>query len=306
MEERIAKLEQILHRLFCCNTNQFTGPMGPPGPAGTGIQGPPGPQGPIGPAGLEWQGSWVSGVIYSQNDAVGYDGASYFVTCETVENPLLPPNINPCFALLANVGAIGPQGPAGTVPIKTYGEIVATLIPSPFPNLGFDYNYVSSEFPWDPDTNNLYYVALPTPTQIGQEVIVIVQGDYELGIITHNGTDLLFVRTVNNLISEMVIHPGDTYRFTWVDKLWISEHIQGLSPAFNGQRLLPIKYDIRETYYDSLYALTPTLSYLNATYPILLYPPGMKVYFDNIPGGPSCYVRVDELNWQSFLTNTVL
>lgn len=113
MEERIAKLEAIIHRLLCCNNSALIGPMGPQGPVGESIQGPSGPQGPIGPAGLNWQGAWVSGVTYVADDAVGYNGASWFVTCEEVENPLLTPDVNPCFALLANVGATGPQGSNG-------------------------------------------------------------------------------------------------------------------------------------------------------------------------------------------------
>lgn len=84
MEERLVKLEQILHKLFCCNSNQFQGPPGIQGEPGLdGAQGPQGPPGPIGPAGLVWQGEFVSCVVYQQNDAVGYNGASYYVTCET-------------------------------------------------------------------------------------------------------------------------------------------------------------------------------------------------------------------------------
>ena len=84
MEERLVKLEQILHKLFCCNSNQFQGPPGIQGEPGLdGPQGPQGPPGPIGPAGLVWQGEFVSCVVYQQNDAVGYNGASYYVTCET-------------------------------------------------------------------------------------------------------------------------------------------------------------------------------------------------------------------------------
>jgi len=171
MEERIAKLEQIIHRLFCCSTSQFTGPQGPQGPIGIGIQGPPGAQGAAGPAGLNWQGEWVPCAVYNQDDAVAYNGASYFVTCPTSEMPACysynvtgtgthaytdcegnsqsvtvdgmshyvicsldpisspigsmnfapvtttscctPPDLNPCFALLASQGAVGPQGPTG-------------------------------------------------------------------------------------------------------------------------------------------------------------------------------------------------
>ena len=106
MEERLVKLEQILHKLFCCNSNQFQGPPGLQGEPGLdGAQGPQGEPGPIGPAGLNWQGTWVSGVIYSQNDAVSYNGASYFLNCESTatfetETPL----DNTCWVLLANIG----------------------------------------------------------------------------------------------------------------------------------------------------------------------------------------------------------
>ena len=176
LEERLSKLESILHRLFCCDTNQFTGPQGPQGPQGdAGLQGPPGAEGAVGPAGLEWQGQWVPCTVYNENDAVGWNGASYYVVCETSDaapcysydvngtgflewtdcegaeesynftsssyticsiapfppsvgsltfdaitptgcasTACAPPNVNPCFALLASQGATGPQGPTGT------------------------------------------------------------------------------------------------------------------------------------------------------------------------------------------------
>jgi hypothetical protein len=180
LEERLSKLESILHRLFCCDTNQFTGPMGPEGPQGEpGLQGPPGADGAVGPAGLNWQGAWTSCVVYQENDAVGYNGASYYVTCPTsdsapcysydvsgtgflewtdcegVEESInlvssmyticsmypfppsaggltfdavtptgcastacAPPDVNPCFALLASQGATGPQGPTGATGVS--------------------------------------------------------------------------------------------------------------------------------------------------------------------------------------------
>jgi hypothetical protein len=80
-----------------------------------GQQGPIGPQGvpgPVGPAGLTWQGAWVSGDTYAVDDAVGYDGASWF--CINPTSGTTAPDLDPTnWALLAAEGATGPQGPQG-------------------------------------------------------------------------------------------------------------------------------------------------------------------------------------------------
>lgn len=93
-----------------------------PGPAGPqGVQGPAGPLGPVGPAGLQWRGAWVSGTSYIANDAVGYNGASWF--CISATSGTQSPNLATAnWALLASQGAqgiqgvqgpTGPQGPQG-------------------------------------------------------------------------------------------------------------------------------------------------------------------------------------------------
>jgi hypothetical protein len=121
IEERIAKLEKILNRVMCCDTNVFTGPQGAPGEDGIdGVQGPTGPQGvpgPVGPTGLNWQGAFVPCVVYSENDAVSFDGSSYFVTCETTDGSECetPYDNTSCWGLLANQGAVGPEGPQGLI-----------------------------------------------------------------------------------------------------------------------------------------------------------------------------------------------
>ena len=85
------------------------GPIGPQGNTG-----PTGPQGPVGPAGLEWQGEWVSGTSYVEDDAVGYDGASWF--CILATSGTTAPDVDTThWALLASQGAIGPTGPAGPI-----------------------------------------------------------------------------------------------------------------------------------------------------------------------------------------------
>ncbi len=108
-----------------------TGPQGAQGPQGvagsigaTGPQGAVGPAGPIGPAGLNWQGTWAAGTSYVEDDAVAYNGASYFCILAIVGNV---GNQNPTidtihWALLAAQGATGPQGPIGaTGPVGPQG-----------------------------------------------------------------------------------------------------------------------------------------------------------------------------------------
>lgn len=111
LEERLSKLESILHRLFCCDNSQFTGPQGPEGPQGE--QGPPGPAGEIIYENINWVGEFVSCVVYNQFDVVSYNGSSYFLNCDgDYDECVLPPD-DPCWVLLASVGATGPQGPQG-------------------------------------------------------------------------------------------------------------------------------------------------------------------------------------------------
>ena len=93
------------------------GAQGEVGPAGPdGAQGPPGPQGnpgAIGPAGLNWRGTWSSTGVYIKNDAVGFEGASYFCVNNvgpSVNDPTVD-TVN--WALLANIGAKGDKGDKG-------------------------------------------------------------------------------------------------------------------------------------------------------------------------------------------------
>lgn len=88
----------------------FRGPVGPAGPAGP--QGVAGPVGPVGPAGLTWRGPWSDSTDYVANDAVSYEGASYFAV---VDPPLaeLPTASPGSWQPLAIRGPTGPQGPAG-------------------------------------------------------------------------------------------------------------------------------------------------------------------------------------------------
>jgi hypothetical protein len=86
--------------------------VGAEGPQG--VEGPAGPPGPVGPAGLEWQGSWDEDSSYDVDDAVGYDGASWFcIEAVTGTGNDAPDVDTDSWALLAAQGATGPQGAQG-------------------------------------------------------------------------------------------------------------------------------------------------------------------------------------------------
>ena len=116
------------------------GPQGPVGPTGSqGVQGIAGPLGPVGPAGLNWQGAWVSGTSYVADDAVGYDGASWF--CILATSGTTAPDLDPThWALLASQGAQGEQGVQG--PTGAQGPIGATG-PQGDPGVGYKIESVS-------------------------------------------------------------------------------------------------------------------------------------------------------------------
>lgn len=85
------------------------GDQGPPGP-----QGPQGDPGPVGPAGLTWRGIYDDSITYQKDDAVGYQGSTYFCLKQTSNNP--PDSINKFneyWSLMASQGSRGPSGPAG-------------------------------------------------------------------------------------------------------------------------------------------------------------------------------------------------
>lgn len=87
-----------------------TGPTGPQGP--TGATGSQGPAGPIGPAGLNWRGAWSSGTDYVIDDAVSYQGQSWFASADPPVGSV-PSGSSTYWQLMAAQGATGPQGPTG-------------------------------------------------------------------------------------------------------------------------------------------------------------------------------------------------
>jgi hypothetical protein len=109
--------------------------VGSEGPQG--VEGPAGPPGPVGPAGLEWQGAWDTDSSYAVDDAVGFNGASWFCISEVTGTGNPNPEVDTTsWALLAAQGAVGPQGaqgptgpqgPAGATGGVAYKEFTARI-----------------------------------------------------------------------------------------------------------------------------------------------------------------------------------
>lgn len=97
------------------------GLQGIPGEKGQkGDQGPQGPVGATGATGIEWKGLWKNDSDYINNDAVFYNGASWFASGD----PLVgeePSDLSIHWFPLALQGAQGIQGPKGDQGIQ--GEI---------------------------------------------------------------------------------------------------------------------------------------------------------------------------------------
>ena len=111
-----------------------TGPQGPQGPQGLtgskgekgdpgargpqgiqGVQGPAGETGPRGAAGatgLTWRGTWSNTMNYVNNDAVFYNGASWFASDDPAPGDV-PSTSSTVWYPLALQGETGPQGPQG-------------------------------------------------------------------------------------------------------------------------------------------------------------------------------------------------
>lgn len=89
------------------------GPIGVTGPIGP--QGNTGPVGPIGPAGLTWRGNWVVQTSYAVDDAVYFEGSSWFATeASTGVQPTTDTDTHwQPLAVRGATGSTGPQGPQG-------------------------------------------------------------------------------------------------------------------------------------------------------------------------------------------------
>jgi hypothetical protein len=220
--------------------------QGPVGPQGN--TGPTGPQGPVGPAGLEWQGEWVSGTSYVADDAVGYDGASYF--CILATSGTTAPNLATAnWALLASQGAVGPTGPAGpigpqgpgggSVP-KTSGAITLSATPQVLP-----YDINSCSFGGGK-------AFLPTTTENGKEIIVLaVANNIEIRANSAN-TNFMFVK-FQTFVSSVTLATNELYRFTYIGfgGYWKAEILEGYTTENIANKSTNVSLGTSDTLYPT-------------------------------------------------------
>ena len=210
------------------------GPAGPAGSQGiqglTGSRGPQGPQGvagPAGPAGLNWRSQWVSGQSYIVDDAVGYNGASWF--CINPTSGTTPPDADVTnWALLAAQGSPGPQGPQGVQgeqgpqgepgvpPVLT--EIAAlgsSASSAPFPVIEADICMVVSQnygyaLPANPIVGQVKYVRAVVPCLL-----------YASPNPGNDGANNNFMTPTGNGNTNVALIANKVYRFTYIGKFGI-------------------------------------------------------------------------------------
>jgi hypothetical protein len=103
-----------------------TGAQGLQGPAGvagpTGAPGATGATGAPGAIGLNFRGTWNTVTHYAVNDAVTFAGSTYL---SQTQNTNLEPDMFPSdWTVIAEAGALGLTGPAGTAATLTIGSVM--------------------------------------------------------------------------------------------------------------------------------------------------------------------------------------
>ena len=187
-----------------------TGAQGP-----QGVQGPAGPLGPVGPAGLNWQGAWVSGTSYVADDAVGYDGASWF--CILATSGTTTPDLDITnWALLASQGAqgvqgvqgpTGAQGPSGGAGTQTFGSLEIENV-SPYQILSYDLNSITT-------TGASDKVVLPSSAEIGKIVYVFAMSNANSFSVRGNqsGTAVISAGGIASQSSSISVATNTSYLF---------------------------------------------------------------------------------------------
>jgi|TARA_R100000084_G_scaffold109439_1_gene76832 hypothetical protein len=189
----------------------FVIPKGDTGVGAQGSQGPAGPAGPqgaVGPAGLTWQGAWSSGTIYSANDAVGYNGASYFALNGVGPSPTDPAADTTNWALLASQGAIGPAGSNGAQgvqgPVGPQGPIGLTGPQGPSLWSNVFSGSISGVYSLNLVGNNTFLLNVTAPTTL--DIVGASVGDY-IFIIDNTGGHIVSLQTGSTFYTNNSLQP---------------------------------------------------------------------------------------------------
>lgn len=300
--KRVDKAEQRIVDLYH-KLRTIVGLPGPEGPMGPqGEQGIPGTPGAVGPAGLEWKGIWSETSGYFPDDAVSYNGASWFCLTNVLAPSFPQVNLPPDedienWALLAAQGAqgvqgiqgpIGPQGPSGSI-IYTDDSLNSGTFSqaATFAKITNDFTRV--------------YVTSVSENYVGISDTGLSTGDFYV-IQNKSTTRNLIVRPLNyarflqpsgfELDVNFTIKPNTYARFTLTnitggsDRVFMVEIINPLGLA-----------DLSVINNSTTSALS--LSNLNTTYPSSNFVIGTKVFCKNISGGGLVYTKTDTATWVS-------
>ena len=195
------------------------GSEGPQGPTGAqGIQGVAGTTGAVGPAGLEWRGPWSPTTSYIEDDAVGWNGASWFCILATIGTQV--PSLDAThWALLASQGAqgiqgvqgpTGPQGASGSASAQTNGIMYLTPSDSPYQTLSYDINRINL-------SSGSSAVRLPAAAPIGKEISVFLEDSTNsLNMFGDDVLNLSFpflMGSANQQTGTFIIFGGESYVF---------------------------------------------------------------------------------------------
>jgi hypothetical protein len=303
------------------------GVQGPQGPTGAqGIQGNVGPEGgigPVGPAGLNWRGSWSSEGTYVEDDAVAFEGASWFCINNVSENDTPPPADTSNWALLASQGAQGPAGSNGSQGIQGVqgiqgiqgvpGPIGPQGVPGPAGTITFTNGSVSATTSQSSASNVLLFdfvtvtgngnqnVRLPENQPIGKVIQVTYNSigvqKVQINVRTFDLQSKISINSSNSNSAIYYLSNYDTVKFiSRGSNFWTAEYVSGTNLSFNDMPIVNSNnYNIVETIYNGTTSEL-SLSQLNTTYPsvstIVDTPVGLKVYCPNISTGGLVYVRV--------------
>jgi hypothetical protein len=279
-----------------------------PGPTGAqGIQGPAGPQGavgPVGPAGLEWQGLWEADTSYAEDDAVSFQGASWFCISAVSGTGNESPNLDGAhWALLAAQGAAGatgatgaqgptgPQGPAGvsgTIPAKTIASIYPGFFNEPTP--------ITTDIVYATGNTSGYYI-LPLTTEIGKEITVYSTNGNTLYIKSNTGQQIS--TSAFGYSSQVQIDFQQILTFRYIgNDFWVLGAELRAPIVISGKTLGNgnVSYNLLTTN-PTTSALTA--SQLNTAYVDFNNLIGFRVICPSIVGGGIEYTKISTSGWVS-------